>query len=116
VLTKPVGVNAQTCNDPMQYSSVKAEPQWGALGRRLGKSLAKVKEGMKALTTAQLMAYEAGATLEVEGFAMGPGDITVKREFQMPEGRSADELDAGGDGDVLVLLELVQDESLLQAG
>lgn len=104
----------QTCNDPMQYSSVKASPQWGALGKRVGKSMPQVKAAMEALTLEQLLAYEAGATLDVAGFAMGPGDIAVVREFKMPPGRSEDELDAGGDGDVLVLLELQQDEALLQ--
>jgi len=69
---------------------------------------------MQALTAEQLLAYEAGATLDVAGFAMSPGDIVVLREFKMPPGRSEDELDAGGDGDVLVLLELQQDEALLQ--
>lgn len=103
-----------TCNDPMQYSSVKASPQWGALGKRVGKSMPQVKAAMQALTAEKLLAYEAGDTLDVAGFAMGPGDIVVVREFKMPPGRCEDELDAGGDGDVLVLLELKQDEALVQ--
>ena len=36
-----------TCNDPMQYSSVKASPQWGALGKRVGKSMPQVKTAMQ---------------------------------------------------------------------
>ena len=38
----------------------------------------------------------------------------VVREFKMPEGRTAEELDAGGDGDVLVMLELLQDADMVE--
>lgn len=36
--------------------------------------------------------------------------MQVVREFKMPEDRTAEEVDAGSDGDVLVMLELVQDQ------
>jgi isoleucyl-tRNA synthetase len=40
----------------------------------------------------------------------------VVREFKLPAGRTLEEVDAGGDGDVLVMLELEQDEALLEIG
>ena len=62
----------------MQYASIKAEPQWNVLGKRLGKSMGKVAGAMKELTVADLVAYEAGTPLDVAGFTMGPGDIKVR--------------------------------------
>eukprot|EP00959_Pyramimonas_sp_CCMP1952_P060220 1258208-Pyramimonas_sp.AAC.1 len=78
--------------------------------------MGKVAGGMKGLTVADLKKYEAGGELTVAGYVMGPGDIKVVTEFKLPEGRKAEEVDAGGDGDVLVMLELEQDEELLEAG
>ena len=121
-----------------------------------------------ALTThppvQDILAYDAGATLTVEGAELGPGDIKVLRDFKLPEGSKqggwvggcaaradgrggrcrrscavaranaqtsarthtnflratapplAGELDAAGDGEVLVVLDLREEEGLLQAG
>ncbi|KAJ6914703.1 hypothetical protein NC651_016854 [Populus alba x Populus x berolinensis] len=40
----------------------------------------------------------------------------VVREFKCPDGLTDREVDAAGDGDVLVILDLRLDESLLEAG
>ena len=40
----------------------------------------------------------------------------VLRDFRPPAGLGADDVDAAGDGEVLVVLDLRVDESLLQAG
>ena len=37
------------------------------------------------------------------------------REFRAPEGESAAHMDANGDGDILVVVDLREDESLLEA-
>lgn len=103
-----------TCADVSAYASVRAEPNWTALGKRLGKAMAPVAAGIKALTAEQLAAYEAGATLTVAGAELAAGDLAIVREFRKPA--DAPECDAAGDGDVLVVLELGLDESLLQAG
>lgn len=39
------------CNDPQRYSTVRAEPEWGPLGKRLGKGMLAVSKGIKALGT-----------------------------------------------------------------
>ena len=42
-------------------------------------------------------------------------DSQVVRDFRLPEGATAEELDALGDGDLLVVLDLRADEGLSQA-
>jgi isoleucyl-tRNA synthetase len=102
------------CADVSRYASVRAEPNWTALGKRLGKAMGAVAAAVKALTPAQLAAYEAGGTLAVAGAELGPGDLVVIREFRKPA--DAPECDAAGDGDVLVVLELAVDGALAAQG
>jgi isoleucyl-tRNA synthetase len=40
----------------------------------------------------------------------------VLRDFKAPEGTAPDDLDANGDGEVLAVLDLRSDDSLLEAG
>ena len=42
--------------------------------------------------------------------------VQVLREFKLPEGASSDDMDANGDGEVLAVLDLGTDESLVEAG
>ncbi len=43
-------------------------------------------------------------------------DAQVLRDFKLPEGASEDDIDANGDGEVLAVLDLGTDESLVEAG
>ena len=43
-------------------------------------------------------------------------DAQVLRDFKLPEGASGDDIDANGDGEVLAVLDLGIDESLVEAG
>jgi hypothetical protein len=56
------------------------------LGRRLGKSMAAVAKGVAALSQAEILSYEGGSVLSVEGVELGPGDLKIKRDFRAPEG------------------------------
>jgi isoleucyl-tRNA synthetase len=67
----------QVCSDPLQYASLQAEPDWQALGSRLGKEMGRVAGGIKALTSQQILEYEATKRAEVAGHALGEGDIKV---------------------------------------
>lgn len=108
-----------------------------------------------------ILAYEGGASLTVEGQELGPGDLKILRDFQPPAGTkpggcsrlelgrcsgrvarstrlgtvsfarrarraptlprctplvcAAEEMDAAGDGEVLVVMDLRPDEELLAA-
>lgn len=42
--------------------------------------------------------------------------VQILRDFKLPEGASGDAIDANGDGEVLAVLDLGTDESLVEAG
>ncbi len=103
-----------TCADVAVWAVVRCEPNWAALGKRLGKAMGAVAAAVKTLSADDIAAYEAGASLTLAGVELSPGDLSVVREFKKPtEGPACD---AAGDGDVLVVLVLEQDESLAAAG
>lgn len=104
----------EVCSDASVYTTTRGEPNWSALGKRLGKALAGVTKAIKALDGAALAAYERDGKATVEGHELGLGDITIVREFRKPEGAAP--CDAAGDGDVLVVLEVSVDDELVEAG
>ncbi|KAL8145892.1 hypothetical protein AgCh_003869 [Apium graveolens] len=93
-----------TCHDPLKYASLRAEPDFSVLGKRLGKSMGMVSKEVKAMSQEDILAFEKS------------GELTIVRAFKRPADRTEEEMDAAGDGDVLVILDLRQDESLFEAG
>lgn len=53
-----------TCADQLRYATVRAEPEWGVLGKRLGKAMGAVAAGVKALGMEQV---GAGGGLGAQG-------------------------------------------------
>ncbi|GAB4817754.1 hypothetical protein N2152v2_004800 [Parachlorella kessleri] len=116
-VTEEMNVRLLTpCNDPQQYCTLRAEPEWQVLGKRLGKQMGAVAAAARALSAEQLLAYEASGQLSVGGVELGPGDLKILRDFKAPEGSSPDDIDANGDGEVLVVMDLQPDQELLAAG
>jgi len=105
-----------TCSDQLKFSTIRAEPEWKALGNRLGKSMGAVAKAIKQMDTDAIVAYEAGGAVELAGVSLGPGDIKVARDFKMPAGAKEGEVDAAGDGEVLVVLDMAVDDAMLRAG
>lgn len=106
----------ETCADPLEYASLRAEPQWPVLGRRLGKDMAKVAAAVKALPVSELMRFESERRIEVAGHVLEDGDLKVLHDFKPPEGVDASDVDAAGDGEVLAVLDLRNDPALVEAG
>uniref|UniRef100_A0ACD5UJZ9 Uncharacterized protein n=1 Tax=Avena sativa TaxID=4498 RepID=A0ACD5UJZ9_AVESA len=104
------------CNDPMMYASLRAEPNFSVLGKRLGKDMGKVSNGVKKMTQEQILAFEQSGEISFFGHCLKIDDIKVVREFKRPADVSEKEIDAAGDGDVLVILDLRADQSLIEAG
>lgn len=108
------------CDQPLMYSTVRAVPDWSVLGKRLGKKMAAVGQAIKALSQEEIIKYDAGDPLVLEGIEIGAGELRVVRDFKPPsvEG-SVDgvdlKLDAAGDGEVLVVVNLEDDDSLMAA-
>jgi hypothetical protein len=57
-----------------------------------------------------------GALLFLHIRPTSPAPSQVLRDFRAPEGVAADALDAAGDGEVLVVVDLRSDPSLVEAG
>ncbi|CAN6702394.1 unnamed protein product [Malus baccata var. baccata] len=105
-----------TCNDTLEYASLRAEPDFSVLGKRLGKSMGVVAKEVKAMSQESILAFEKAGEVTVSGHCLKLADIKVVRDFKRPNGTTEKEIDAAGDGDVLVVLDLRPDESLFEAG
>ncbi|KAL9679523.1 hypothetical protein QQ045_017388 [Rhodiola kirilowii] len=108
--------NVIPCSDPMRYASLRAEPDFSALGKRLGKSMGVVAKEVKAMSQEDILAFEKAKEVVIANHCLKLSDIKVVREFKRPDKMSENEIDAKGDGDVLVILDLRPDESLFEAG
>lgn len=104
------------CNDPLKYASLRAEPDFSVLGKRLGKSMGVVAKEVKAMSQEDILAFEKAGEVTISNHCLKLTDIKVFRDFKRPENMTAEEIDASGDGDVVVILDLRPDESLFEAG
>ncbi|GMJ10561.1 hypothetical protein like AT4G10320 [Hibiscus trionum] len=105
-----------TCKDTLKYASVRAEPDFSALGKRLGKSMGAVAKEIKAMSQEDILAFEKAGEVTIASHCLKLTDIKLVREVKHPDGMTDKEMDAAGDGDVLVFLDLRPDESLFEAG
>ncbi|CAH1426937.1 unnamed protein product [Lactuca virosa] len=104
------------CNDPLLYASLRAEPDFSVLGKRLGKSMRVVAEAVKAMSQEEILAFEKSGEITIATHCLKLSDIKIVRGFKRPDGVTEEQMDASGDGDVLVILDLRPDDSLVEAG
>ncbi|KAK2986143.1 hypothetical protein RJ640_030688 [Escallonia rubra] len=100
------------CNNPLKYASLRAEPDFSVLGKRLGKSMGLVAKEVKAMSQEDILAFEQAGEVTVGTHCLKLTDIKIVREFRRPDDMTKEEMDAAGDGDVLVILDLRGDEAL----
>lgn len=104
------------CSDRLQYSTLRAVPDFKLLGKKLGKKMAAVGNAIKNLTQEEILKYEAGESLIIEDIELVPGEIKIVSDFKIPEGANKDKVDAYGNGEILVVIDLDLDDSMLAAG
>ncbi|KAK3229154.1 hypothetical protein Dsin_001035 [Dipteronia sinensis] len=104
------------CNDTLKYASLCAEPDFSVLGKRLGRSIKDVASKIKEMSQEDILAFERAGEVTIATHYLRQTDIKVVRKFKCPDGMTEKEIDAAGDGDVLVILDLRPDESLFEAG
>ena len=68
-------LNLKTCNDPLKYAKIKGEPDWKALGAKLGKAMGPVSAAIKALDVESLLRLEQEGSLEIEGHIISSNEI-----------------------------------------
>jgi isoleucyl-tRNA synthetase len=107
----------EVCEDSLKYATVKAEPNFAILGKRLGKSMGVVSKAIKEMSRDDIVVFQETGIFSVGDVELSAADVVVKREFCLPEGYSNQELDAAtGEADVMVIMELTVDQSLVDAG
>ncbi|CAH9101166.1 unnamed protein product [Cuscuta europaea] len=106
----------ETCSNTLEYASLRAEPDFSVLGKRLGKSMGEVTKAVKAMSTEDILAFEKAGEVNIATHTLKPSDIKIIRGFKRPDNQTEDEIDAAGDGDVLVVLDLVIGESQHRTG
>uniref|UniRef100_A0A0D6QWU0 isoleucine--tRNA ligase n=1 Tax=Araucaria cunninghamii TaxID=56994 RepID=A0A0D6QWU0_ARACU len=104
------------CNDPLKYATLRAEPDFSALGKRLGKAMGIVAKEVKSMGQASILEFENSGEVTFAGHTLQLNEIKVIRQFKLPSGVQKEDIDAAGDGDVLVVLDLRPDETLFEAG
>lgn len=67
----------KVCADPLQYCTLRAEPDYPSLGKRLGKGMAKIGKAVKGMTTQQILDFESQGHIKLEGESLGSGEIKV---------------------------------------
>ncbi|KAI9117340.1 hypothetical protein K1719_011506 [Acacia pycnantha] len=75
-----------------------------------------VAKEIKAMSQENILAFENSGEVIIANHCLKQTDIKVLRDFKRPDGMTEKEIDAAGDGDVLVILDLRPDESLFEAG
>ncbi|KAM7488581.1 hypothetical protein LguiB_026065 [Lonicera macranthoides] len=104
------------CDDTLKYALLRAEPDFSVLGKRLGKSMGIVAKEVKQMSQEDILAFEKAGEATFGTHCLKLTDIKIVRGFKRPDDRTQEEMDAAGDGDVLVILDLRHDDSLLKAG
>jgi isoleucyl-tRNA synthetase len=84
----------------------RAVADWGVLGRKLRKDLARVKNGLPKLTAAEVKAYSTTGKVTVDGIELVEGDLTVQRYIELPAG-TEQQYATNTDNDVVVRLDIM---------
>ncbi|CAH1424400.1 unnamed protein product [Lactuca virosa] len=109
-------ISVVPCNDPLKYASLRAEPDFSVLGKRVGKSMRVVADAVRAMSQEEILSFERAGEITIATHCLKLTDIKIVRGFKRPDGLTEEQMDASGDGDVLVILDLCPDDSLLKAG
>ena len=106
-------LDMETCADPLKYATIKAEPNCGA-GQETGQSHGRHAQSRQGHVRRGRAGVPKSGAFVVGDVTLGPEDILVKREFALPEGVTAEEMDAAtGENEVMVIMDVVVDQGLL---
>ncbi|KAL2143145.1 hypothetical protein VTI28DRAFT_292 [Corynascus sepedonium] len=117
--------NIVLTDDEEQYNIVlEARVDWPSLGKNLKKDVQVVRKALPNLTQAQLREYQRTKTMNLDGIALGEGDLTLVRVIRQSQGY--EEADSGKSGgpqwepafsdDMIVLLDAAPHSELVQEG
>nr|PNR53753.1 hypothetical protein PHYPA_007428 [Physcomitrium patens] len=118
--------DAVSCNDLLKYASLRAEPDYRndrvmSWKKKPGKAMELVAKEVKSMTQAQILDFQKAGEGSFAGhrwIARHEEALThlkVINDFKSPDGATQADINAAGDGEVLVVLDLRSDETLLEA-
>ena len=107
----------ETCSDPIKFATLRAEPNFALLGKRLGKEIGEVAKAVKKMSQEDLLCFQRSGSVVLYGHTLSSDDISIKHEFRIPDGYAKSDIDAAsGDEGAMVILELTVDQKLLDSG
>lgn len=95
--------------DWKQYCSVKANPNWKDLGKRLGKDMKAVAAQISAMSADQMTEFMNSGSMTVVGHVLTTEDIVVKRQFLGDK-----RYEACDDGNLIVAIDTTVDDAVLE--
>lgn len=94
---------------------MKAIPNHKVLGQKLGKDYNKdLKTAAGNLSAAQIDSLKSAGSIELCGKTLVLEDFTITQNYKKEY--SAGDLELGGEGEIILLLDLSQDEKLKNKG
>ncbi|XP_024444616.2 isoleucine--tRNA ligase, cytoplasmic isoform X3 [Populus trichocarpa] len=63
------------CNDTLKYASLRAEPEFSVLGKRLGKSMGVVAKEVKAMSQIDILEFEKAGEVTIASHCLKLSDI-----------------------------------------
>uniref|UniRef100_A0A8C2WTY7 Isoleucine--tRNA ligase, cytoplasmic n=1 Tax=Cyclopterus lumpus TaxID=8103 RepID=A0A8C2WTY7_CYCLU len=94
---------------------LRAEPDHMVLGKRLKGAFKAITASIKELTSEQLEAFQKTGSIEVDGHELHEDDLRLMYTFDQSSG-SATQYEAHSDSQVLVLLDVSPDQSMMDEG
>ncbi|KAG9316288.1 tRNA synthetases class I-domain-containing protein, partial [Chiua virens] len=94
-----------TSDESMSGVRYRAVADWGVLGRKLRKDLARVKNALPNVSSDAVKAYVDSGKLTVDGIELVAGDLTVQRYLELPPA-SEGQYSTHTDNDVVVRLDV----------
>ncbi|RYR21596.1 hypothetical protein Ahy_B03g066906 [Arachis hypogaea] len=94
-----------SCNDTLNYTSLRAEPEYRYCCQKV-----------KAMSEERILGFEVAREVVIADQCLELNDIKIIRDFKQPDGTTKEEIDSARDGDILVILDLRPDESFFEAG
>lgn len=93
-----------------------AEADFKTLGAKLKGAVKTIAKAVKELTDSQLEEYQRTGEITVAGHTLGEGDLKLMYKFDSSKEGAKSSYDAHSDKEVLVLLDIVPDQSMLDEG
>ena len=101
----------EVSSDPAKFATLKAEPNFAALGKRVGKSMKEISQEIKSWDPFKIATFQSGKSTVIAGHELTSSDIIVKYHFNHQEDANVAyaTVDDGG----MVILDLSVDSSIL---